>query len=704
MSDRQYIKHIYQFAIYRLVDADGLVERHIHNLIVFNSDHNVALSILEGLDRSDSQTARENTILRCRNTATLKMTKDGHASLEFRILMNEAVCIVLSSARAVLFALRHKHDRAILALTHSPADEGGQLVNIRLILRNDCCLCTSRNSGILCKKARIAPHNLHKEDAVMGIGCIANLVYTVHDGVEGRVIADGGVGAIQVVVNGSRQADTRDIVLRGYDLGAGKRAVSSDHDEGVDAVLLKVLKRLGTSLLIHEALASGCPEDGTSSVDRAADAFRRKVLDLVIDKAFPTPIYSFYLPSVIDGRPCHCSNRSVHSRCISSRSEDTYRIYPCHSELFFILLYNLCKFRVFSYFCEVFPIKTADMNIGNIELGDRPLFLAPMEDVTDASFRFICKEFGADMMYTEFISSDGLIRDARKSLEKLVTYDYEAPIGIQIYGNIPEAMVDAAVMAEKAAEIAGGHGADLVDINFGCPVSKIARRGAGSGMMREPDKMVEITRQVVEAVKLPVTVKTRLGWDEDSKIIVELAERLQDVGIQALTIHGRTRCQMYTGEADWTLIGKVKENPRMHIPIIGNGDINSPQKAKEYFDRYGVDAIMIGRATYGHPWIFKEIKHYLQTGEILPQMSVVDRVALAKRHLAKSLEIKGDRVGVLEMRRHLSCYFKGLHDFKETRLKLVTINDPAELFGTLDHIAEKWGGEDAPAAGNVYNV
>ena len=305
------------------------------------------------------------------------------------------------------------------------------------------------------------------------------------------------------------------------------------------------------------------------------------------------------------------------------------------------------------------------------------------------------------MMYTEFISSDGLIRDARKSLEKLVTYDYEAPIGIQIYGNIPEAMVDAAVMAENAASV--GHGADLIDINFGCPVNKIARRGAGSGMMREPDKMVEITRRVVEAVKLPVTVKTRLGWDEDSKIIVELAERLQDVGIQALTIHGRTRCQMYTGEADWTLIGKVKENPRMHIPIIGNGDINSPQKAKEYFDRYGVDGIMIGRATYGHPWIFQEIKHYLKTGELMPQMSVVDRVNLAKRHLAKSLELKGDRVGILEMRRHLSCYFKGLPDFKETRLKLVTINDPAELFQTLDYIAGKWG-EAAPEATNVYNI
>ena len=344
------------------------------------------------------------------------------------------------------------------------------------------------------------------------------------------------------------------------------------------------------------------------------------------------------------------------------------------------------------------------MNIGNIDLGEKPLMLAPMEDVTDASFRFICKEFGADMTYTEFVSSDGLIRDARKSLAKLVTYDHEAPIGIQIYGNIPEAMVEAAKMAEKAAEIAGGHGADLIDINFGCPVNKIAKRGAGSGMMREPDKMVEITRMVVDAVKLPVTVKTRLGWDEDSKIIVELAERLQDTGIQALTIHGRTRCQMYSGEADWTLIGKVKENPRMHIPIIGNGDITSPQKAADAFDRYGVDGIMIGRATYGHPWIFKEIRHYLDTGEIQPQMSVKDRVALAKRHLAKSLEIKGDRVGILEMRRHLSCYFKGLPDFKETRLKLVTLNDPEELYVTLDYIAERWGSHEAPAAGNIYNI
>ena len=306
-----------------------------------------------------------------------------------------------------------------------------------------------------------------------------------------------------------------------------------------------------------------------------------------------------------------------------------------------------------------------------------------MEDVTDLSFRYICKEYGADMMYTEFISSDGLIRDAAKTLAKMRLYDYERPIGIQIYGHIPDAMVEAAVRAEAA-------GPDVIDINFGCPVNKIAKRGAGSGMMREPDKMVEITRRVVEAVKLPVTVKTRLGWDDDSKIIVELAERLQDAGIAALTIHGRTRCQLYKGSADWTLIGEVKRNPRMHIPIIGNGDITTPEQARDAFDRYGVDAVMIGRASFGHPWIFKEVKHYLATGELLPPMTVAERVELAKKHLAKSLEIKGERVGVLEMRRHLSCYFKGLDNFKETRLKLVTENDPQALFALLDYIKETW--------------
>ncbi|MBQ7640685.1 MAG: tRNA dihydrouridine synthase DusB [Bacteroidales bacterium] len=323
------------------------------------------------------------------------------------------------------------------------------------------------------------------------------------------------------------------------------------------------------------------------------------------------------------------------------------------------------------------------MQIGNLTFGPRPLFLAPMEDVTDISFRYICKGFGAELMFTEFISSDGLIRDAAKTIAKMRLYDYERPIGIQIYGHLPDAMVEAAVRAEAA-------GPDLIDINFGCPVNKIARRGAGSGMMREPDKMVEITRRVVEAVKLPVTVKTRLGWDEDSKIIVPLAERLQDAGISALTIHGRTRCQLYKGEADWTLIGEVKNNPRMRIPIIGNGDITSPEKAKEAFDRYGVDAVMIGRASFGHPWIFREIRHYLDTGELLPPMTVAQRVELAKRHLTKSLEVKGPKVGILEMRRHLSCYFKGLDNFKETRLKLVTLTDPDELFATLDYINENW--------------
>ncbi|MBQ7751031.1 MAG: tRNA dihydrouridine synthase DusB [Bacteroidales bacterium] len=344
------------------------------------------------------------------------------------------------------------------------------------------------------------------------------------------------------------------------------------------------------------------------------------------------------------------------------------------------------------------------MKIGNIELGERPLFLAPMEDVTDASFRVLCREQGADMVYTEFISSDGLIRDAAKAIAKMKTSDSEAPIGIQIYGNLPDAMVDAARMADRAAEIAGGHGADLVDINFGCPVSKIAGRGAGSGMMKDPDKMVAITKAVVESVGKPVTVKTRLGWDDNSKIIVELAERLQDAGISALTIHGRTRSQMYKGEADWTLIGEVKNNPRMHIPIIGNGDVNTPEKAKESFDRYGVDGIMIGRASFGHPWIFSEIRHYLDTGELLPPLGVRERVSLAKRHLGLSLDLKGPVTGVYEMRRHLSCYFKGLPDFKDTRIRLVTEKDPEVLIQILDYIAERWGDTPLDNPAGVYGL
>lgn len=344
------------------------------------------------------------------------------------------------------------------------------------------------------------------------------------------------------------------------------------------------------------------------------------------------------------------------------------------------------------------------MRIGNVDLGDKPVLLAPMEDVTDASFRVVCKKFGADMVYTEFIPSDGLIRDAAKAIAKMKTSDEEAPIAIQIYGNDPVAMVEAAKMADHAEEIAGGHGCDIIDINFGCPVNKIAGRGAGSGMMREPDKMVMITEQIVKAVRKPVTVKTRLGWDENSKIIVGLAERLQDTGIQALTIHGRTRCQMYKGEADWTLIGEVKNNPRMHIPIIGNGDINSARKAKEAFDRFGVDVIMVGRASFGHPWIFREIKHYLETGEELPPMSVRDRVALAKWHLSLSVGLKGPVTGVLEMRRHLSCYFKGLPDFKETRVRLVTEPSAVELDKLLDFVGEKWGDCELAGSASVYGL
>lgn len=327
------------------------------------------------------------------------------------------------------------------------------------------------------------------------------------------------------------------------------------------------------------------------------------------------------------------------------------------------------------------------MKIGDIEFRKEALFLAPMEDVTDPSFRYICKRFGADMVTTEFISSDGLIRDAWKSRAKLNINDFERPVAIQIYGNQIEPMVEAARIAESANP-------DIVDINFGCPMKKIAGRGAGSGMMRDVPLMVEMTRQIVEAVKKPVTVKTRLGWDDDSKNIEEIALRLQDVGIAALTIHGRTRCQLYKGEADWTLIGKVKNNPLVKIPIIGNGDVDSGEKAREMFDRYGVDAVMIGRATYGRPWIFREVRHYLDTGEILPQPSVVERVAIAKEHLEKSIEVKGERVGVLEMRRHLSNYFKGLPNFKDTRMRLVTENDPAVLFATIDTIAERWGDFD----------
>ena len=624
---------------------------------------------------------------------------------------NRDTDIILRILFADAFGIMHRtpvffcndYDTAVLALAEPSADELLKLVYVSIVLRYDGGLGPGGNGTVLCKKTRIAAHHFDKEYAVMGSCGVADLVHALHYGIERRIISYGGIRSVKVIVYRSRQSYARDIEFLGEYLRTGKRAVSSYDDQGIDTVLDHIVISFLPAFRRHEILRSCSLENGTSPLDSTADTLGCHLLYLIIYQSFITSINAHDFPAVENRGPCHGPDSSIHSRRITPGCQYTYgRNIPCHTfsplklhkDKDYFEIMKLAVFLSQNFICL--------MKIGNIDLGEKPLFLAPMEDVTDASFRFVCKEFGADMMYTEFISSDGLIRDAKKSLAKLVTYDYEAPIGIQIYGNIPEAMVDAARMAENAAEIAGGHGADLIDINFGCPVSKIARRGAGSGMMREPDKMVEITRMVVNAVKLPVTVKTRLGWDENSKIIVELAERLQDTGIQALTIHGRTRCQMYTGEADWTLIGKVKENPRMHIPIIGNGDINSPQKAAEAFDRYGVDGIMIGRATYGHPWIFKEIKHYLQTGELLPQMSVCDRVELAKRHLAKSLEFKGDRVGILEMRRHLSCYFKGLPDFKETRLKLVTLNDPQELYTTLDYIADRWGDTEAPAATSVY--
>jgi tRNA-dihydrouridine synthase B len=319
------------------------------------------------------------------------------------------------------------------------------------------------------------------------------------------------------------------------------------------------------------------------------------------------------------------------------------------------------------------------VTIGNILLPDKPLFLAPMEDVTDPSFRFICKHFGADMVYTEFIPSDGLIRDAKKSLKKLEITDAERPIGIQLYGHLIDSMVEAAKIAEETKP-------DLIDINFGCPVRKIANRGAGAGMLCNIPLMMEMTKAIVDAVKLPVTVKTRLGWDDSSKHIMEIAEQLQDVGIRALTIHGRTRAQFYKGNADWSLIGKVKNNPRMKIPIIGNGDIVTPQSAREAFDRYGVDGIMIGRATVGRPWIFSEIRHYLNTGELLPQLTLQEKVDMARLQFHKSIEVKGIPRGIFEMRRHFSNYFKGLPDFRDIRMKLVTSLDTDDIEITLDLI------------------
>ncbi|MCE5348257.1 MAG: tRNA dihydrouridine synthase DusB [Bacteroidales bacterium] len=337
------------------------------------------------------------------------------------------------------------------------------------------------------------------------------------------------------------------------------------------------------------------------------------------------------------------------------------------------------------------------MTIANISLRDYPLFLAPMEDITDPSFRQICKMQGADFMYTEFISSDGLIRDGEKSVRKLDIYDLERPIGIQLYGHLTDAMVEAALIAEEAKP-------ELIDINFGCPMKKIANRGAGAGMLKNIPLMIGMTEAIVKAVKLPVTVKTRLGWDDGSKNIVEVAERLQDVGIKALTIHGRTRAQIYKGAADWTLIGAVKNNQRMKIPIIGNGDIDSPSKAKEMFDRYGVDGIMIGRATVGRPWLFRDIRHFLDTGELLPEPAVNEKADLALLHLEKSLEFKEGKRAIFEMRRHLSNYFKGLPHFKETRYRLLTALEVDEIKVIINEIRQKWGDFRTEDKSSVYGI
>ncbi len=326
------------------------------------------------------------------------------------------------------------------------------------------------------------------------------------------------------------------------------------------------------------------------------------------------------------------------------------------------------------------------VKIGDISLGEFPLLLAPMEDVSDPPFRALCKQHGADMMYTEFISVEGLIRDAHKSVQKLDIYEEERPVGIQIFGANLDSMVRAAEIVEEAKP-------EVLDINYGCPVKKVVCKMAGAGILQDIPRMVALTEAIVKRSNLPVTVKTRLGWDEKTKYIVEVAERLQDVGIKALSIHGRTRKQMYKGEADWTLIGKIKENPRIHIPIFGNGDINSPQKALEYRNRYGVDGIMIGRASIGNPWIFNEIKHFFKTGETLAPPTISQRVAAARQHLTHSLEWKGLKLGVLEMRRHYGNYFRGLHGVKEYRAKLVTSMEPEYLFSVLDDIQKRYGEE-----------
>ena len=326
------------------------------------------------------------------------------------------------------------------------------------------------------------------------------------------------------------------------------------------------------------------------------------------------------------------------------------------------------------------------MKIRNIDLGEKPVLLAPMEDVTDPAFRLMCKKFGADMVYTEFVSADALIRSVSKTLLKLNISDEERPVAIQIYGRDTETMVEAARIVEQAKP-------DILDLNFGCPVKRVAGKGAGSGLLQNIPKMLEITRAVVNAVRIPVTVKTRLGWDAEHKIIVPLAEQLQDCGIEALTIHGRTRAQMYTGEADWTLIGEVKNNPRMRIPIIGNGDVTTPQRAQECCDRYGVDAIMVGRASFGRPWIFKEIKHFLQTGEELPPLSFQWRMDVLRQEVKDSVALLDERRGILHVRRHLAAspLFKGIPNFRDTRIAMLRAETLEELNAILNHIEENFG-------------
>ncbi|MBB6237598.1 nifR3 family TIM-barrel protein [Pedobacter sp. AK013] len=328
------------------------------------------------------------------------------------------------------------------------------------------------------------------------------------------------------------------------------------------------------------------------------------------------------------------------------------------------------------------------VKIGNIDLGEFPLLLAPMEDVSDPPFRYVCKKNGADMMYTEFISSEGLIRDAAKSIQKLDIFEYERPIGIQIFGGDIDHM-------REASEIASAAGPDLVDINYGCPVKNVVCKGAGSSLLQDIDKMVKMTEAVVKASHLPVTVKTRLGWDDNTKNVYEVAERLQDVGIQALTIHGRTRAQLYKGEADWSLIREIKRNPRIKIPIFGNGDVDSPEKAANWRMEYEVDGIMIGRAAIGYPWIFREVKHFFKTGEHLAGPTIEERIEVCRTHLDKSLEWKGPKTGIFEMRRHYANYFKGLPDFKPYRMRLVAEPDINNIYSILEEVAEKFADYDA---------